>query len=76
MLDVESKTNVSESVILFCDLEEVIYPMFYRDRRKKSLVFHRLFFLGRTEAQPTDYSLSVDCTPSNLLTNFKAFLLL
>lgn len=76
MLDVESKTNVSGSVILFCDLEEVMYPMFYRDRRKKSLAFHRMFFWEEREAQPTNYSLSVDCTPSNLLTNFKAFLLL
>lgn len=42
MLD-ESKTNISSSVILFCDLDEVMYPMFYRDRRKKSLVFHSLF---------------------------------
>lgn len=38
MLDVESKTNVVGFVVLFYDLEEVMYPVFHKDRRKRNLV--------------------------------------
>lgn len=73
MLDMESKTNVSESVIFYCDLEEVMYSTFYRDRRKENLILHRLFLReeGKTDQQT---SVSGDCTPSNMFNNFKAYI--
>lgn len=72
MLDVKSKTNVSGSFILLCDLEEFTYPTLYRNR-KKSVVFHRLFFGGGRDDKPINCSLSVDCSPSKSITNSKSF---
>lgn len=38
MLDVELKINVVGFVVLFYDFEEVMYFVFYKDRRKRNLV--------------------------------------
>lgn len=60
--------------LIFCNLEEVTYPMLHKDR-KTNLVLHRLFFGGgRVDRLPA--SLSVNYIPSELLSNFKTFIAL
>lgn len=37
--------------LLFCDLEEVMYSILYKDRRKRNVVLHRLILVGRKGGQ-------------------------